>query len=202
MHACWQTPGYPARAGGRSALSEPRRPQAQRRVRRRPNRESTETPSVRSEATPRRRSVGRDSIPIEAASEDRSCRMTILMLSLGGGGGNILRSLKALFLRDLAFVQKSDPRYAERLRRAVVTRFLDTNEFSLSDVPAEERVIIGAQTTRRLGSRHDPEVARGALEESKAEVEALLSAHSVVILVGTGGKGTGAGTIVAIAQMA
>jgi len=128
--------------------------------------------------------------------------MTILMLSLGGGGGNILRSLKALFLRDLAIVQKSDPRYAERLRRAVVTRFLDTNEFSLSDVPAEERVIIGAQTTRRLGSRHDPEVARGALEESKAEVEALLSAHSVVILVGTGGKGTGAGTIVAIAQMA
>ena len=88
--------------------------------------------------------------------------MTILMLSLGGGGGNILRSLKALFRRDLATVHKSDPRYAERLRRALVTRFLDTNEFSLSDVPGEERLIIGAQTTGRLGARHDPEVARRA----------------------------------------
>ena len=128
--------------------------------------------------------------------------MTILILSLGGGGGNILRSVKALFRRDLATVQKSDPRYADRIRRAVVTRFLDTNEFSVADVAPDERVIIGAQTTRHLGSRHDPSVARQALEESRAEVEALLRPHSVVILVGTGGKGTGAGTIVSIAQMA
>jgi cell division GTPase FtsZ len=128
--------------------------------------------------------------------------MTVLILSLGGGGGNILRSLKAMFRRDLATIQASDPRYAERLRRAVVTRFLDTNEFSVADIPGEERLVIGAQTTRRLGSRHDPEVARHALEESKSEVEALLRPYTVVILIGTGGKGTGAGTIVPIAQMA
>ena len=128
--------------------------------------------------------------------------MNILILSLGGGGGNILRSVKALFRRDLAAVQQTDARYAERLRRSVVTRFLDTNEFSTSDVPADERVIIGAATTRRLGSRHDPEVARRALEESKADVEALLEPHPVVVLIGTGGKGTGAGTIGPIAQMA
>jgi cell division GTPase FtsZ len=128
--------------------------------------------------------------------------MTILILSLGGGGGNVLRSLKTLFHRDVATAQKSDPRHAERIRRAVVTRFLDTNAFSLSDVPREERFLIGAQTTRRLGSRHNPELARQAFEESKAEVGALLSGYSVVILVGTGGKGTGAGTIFPIAQMA
>jgi len=128
--------------------------------------------------------------------------MTILVLSLGGGGGNILRSVKALFRHDLAAVQQTDADYAERLRRSVTTRFLDTNEFSTSDVPVEERVIIGATTTRRLGSRHDPEVARRALEESKAEVEALLEPHQVVILIGTGGKGTGAGTILPIAQLA
>jgi len=128
--------------------------------------------------------------------------MTVLILSLGGGGGNILRSLKALFRRDLATIQEGDPRYADRLRRALVTRFLDTNEFSLADVPVEERLIIGPQTTWHLGSRHDPDVARKALEESKAEVEALLRPHTVVILIGTGGKGTGAGTIVPIAKMA
>jgi cell division GTPase FtsZ len=128
--------------------------------------------------------------------------MTVLILSLGGGGGNILRSLKAMFRRDLATIQDSDPRYAERLRRAVVARFLDTNEFSVADVPGEERLIIGARTARHLGSRHDPEVARRALEESKSEVEALLRPYTVVILIGTGGKGTGAGTLVPIAQMA
>lgn len=128
--------------------------------------------------------------------------MNILLLSLGGGGGNILRSAKELFLRDLAVTQKTDARFAERLRRAVTTRFLDTNEFSLASVPREERVIIGERTTGRLGARHNPAVAAQALEESKSEVEALLSGYSVVIVIGTGGKGTGAGTIFPVAQMA
>ena len=128
--------------------------------------------------------------------------MNILLLSSGGGGGNILRSLKTMFRRDLIVTQKSDPRYAERLRRAVTARFLDTNEFSLSDVPKEERFLIGASTTRRLGSMHNPEVASAALEESKHDVESLLSRFSVIVLIATGGKGTGAGTMFPLAQMA
>jgi len=128
--------------------------------------------------------------------------VNILLLSSGGGGGNILRSLKAMFRRDLIVSQKTDMRYAERLRRAVTARFLDTNAFSLSDVPKEERVVIGANTTGRLGSRHNPELARLALEESRHDVESLLSGFSVVVLIGTGGKGTGAGTMFPLAQMA
>ena len=128
--------------------------------------------------------------------------MNILLMSSGGGGGNILRSLKTLFRRDLNVTQKSAPKYAERLRRAVATRFLDTNEFSLSDVPKEERLLIGETTTRRLGSMHNPDVARAALEESRRDVESLLSRFSVIVLIATGGKGTGAGTIFPLAQMA
>ena len=128
--------------------------------------------------------------------------MKILLLSTGGGGGNILRSIKTLFRQDLAAVQKSDARYAERLRRAVATRFLDTNEFSLADVPVEERLLIGAGKTRHLGSRHNPAVAREALEESKRDVASVLDDYTVVVLIGTGGKGTGAGTMVPLAQMA
>jgi len=128
--------------------------------------------------------------------------LNILLLSSGGGGGNILRSLKALFRRDLLVTQKADARYAERLRRTVTTKFLDTNEFSLNDVPKEERLVIGAATTRRIGSMHNPDLARKALEESRDEIASLLSRHSVVIVIGTGGKGTGAGTIFPIAQMA
>jgi cell division GTPase FtsZ len=126
----------------------------------------------------------------------------ILLASTGGGGGNILRSIKALFRQDLALAQKSDARYADRLRRALTTCFLDTNEFSVADVPAEERLLIGAQKTRRLGSRHSPEVAREALEESRADVTALFRDFSVIVLIGTGGKGTGAGTMFPLAQIA
>jgi cell division GTPase FtsZ len=126
----------------------------------------------------------------------------LLLLSAGGGGGNILRSVKALFEQDLAVTERADPRYAERLRAAVVTRFLDTNEFSLSDVPPEERLLIGPRTTGRLGARHNPDVAREALAESQREVEALLQQHAIVVLIGTGGKGTGAGTMFPLAQLA
>ena len=44
--------------------------------------------------------------------------MTILLLSAGGGGGNILRSLKALFRHDVMIAEKTDAKYAERLRHA------------------------------------------------------------------------------------
>jgi cell division GTPase FtsZ len=128
--------------------------------------------------------------------------MHILLVSAGGGGGNILRSVMATFRRDLAVTQKTDSGYAEQLRRAVTPRFLDTNEFALSDLPSEERFLIGARTTGRLGARHDPEVALRALEESRSEVEELFSRYSIIILIGSGGKGTGSGTMFPLAQIA
>lgn len=128
--------------------------------------------------------------------------MHILLVSAGGGGGNILRSVMTTFRRDLAVTQKTSPGYADRLSRAVTTRFLDTNEFALSDLPAEERFLIGARTTGRLGARHDPDVAFRALEESRSQVEELFSRYSIIILVGTGGKGTGSGTMFPLAQIA
>src|SRR5262245_12791693 len=98
--------------------------------------------------------------------------------------------------------EKADARYAERLRRAVTTRFLDTNEVPLVNVPPEERGLIGAPTTRRFGSRHDPQVARAASEQSRQDVEHLVGRYSVVIIIASGGKGTGSGTVFPLAQMA
>jgi cell division GTPase FtsZ len=127
--------------------------------------------------------------------------MNILLMSTGGGGGNILRSLKTLFARDVAIAQKTDAAYAERLRRAVTTRFLDTNEFSLAQVPEEERLLIGRATTRGLGSRHDPALAARALEESRDQILKLVDDYSIVVIIGTGGKGTGAGTTFPLADL-
>jgi len=127
--------------------------------------------------------------------------MNILLLSTGGGGGNILRSLKTLFARDVAIAQKTDAAYAERLRRAVTTRFLDTNEFSLEQVSGEERLLIGKATTHGLGSQHDPALAARALEESRDQILRLIEGYSIVVIIGTGGKGTGAGTMFPLADI-
>jgi cell division GTPase FtsZ len=127
--------------------------------------------------------------------------MNILLMSTGGGGGNILRSLKTLFARDVAIAQKTDAAYAERLRRAVTTRFLDTNEFSLAQVPVEERLLLGRATTHGLGSRHDPTLAARALEESRDQIVKLIENYSIVVIIGTGGKGTGAGTTFPLADI-
>ena len=127
--------------------------------------------------------------------------MSILLVSTGGGGGNILRSLKALFARDVAIAQKADAEYAGQLRRAITTRFLDTNEFSLAQVPEEERLLIGAATAGGLGSGHSPDVAERALEESRDQIERLIEKYSVVVTIGTGGKGTGAGTMFPLAEI-
>ena len=45
-------------------------------------------------------------------------------------------------------------------------------------------------------------MARQALQESRSDVEALFSRYSIIVLVGTGGKGTGAGTMFPLAQIA
>jgi cell division GTPase FtsZ len=142
--------------------------------------------------------------PIFDETRDHTGRwqVNILLLSAGGGGGNILRSVKALFQRDVEVAKETDPQYAARLMAAVTTRFLDTNEFSLADVPTAERLLIGPRTTGRLGARHSPDVARTALEESRGEVETLIAQHSVIVVIGTGGKGTGAGTVFPLAQIA
>src|SRR5262245_250838 len=146
--------------------------------------------------------MGGSSIFVETRDHTGRWQVNILLLSAGGGGGNILRSVKALFQRDVEVARETDPQYAARLTAAVTTRFLDTNEFSLADVPASERLLIGPRTTGRLGARHSPDVARTALEESRSDVEALIARHSVIVIIATGGKGTGAGTIFPLAQIA
>ena len=41
--------------------------------------------------------------------------MNILLLSAGGGGGNILRSVKALFRQDLAIAEKKPTKTPVRI---------------------------------------------------------------------------------------
>ena len=74
--------------------------------------------------------MGRRAVSLSRSSNTGRWIVNILLLSTGGGGGNILRSVRALFDRDVAVTQKTDPAHAARLSAAISTCFLDTNEFS------------------------------------------------------------------------
>ena len=114
--------------------------------------------------------------------------MNILLMSLGGGGGNILRSVKALYRRDLTAGEGVEGIADEQHAPRAAVRFLDTNQYSLVDVPSEERLLIGPETTRFLGARHDAEVARRAFDESRDQVAAAMRDYSTVIIIATGEK--------------
>ena len=101
--------------------------------------------------------MGGPPILVETRNHTGRWQVNILLLSAGGGGGNILRSVKALFQRDVEVAQETDPQYAARLTAAVTTRFLDTNEFSLADVLGRKEagpliVLAGLQDPGNLGT--------------------------------------------------
>ena len=79
---------------------------------------------------------------------------------------------------------------------------MDTNEFRWLDVSKEERLIIGSATTRRLGSMHNPDRPEKPWRNRGQKSRRCWRSYSVIILIGTGGKGTGAGTMFPLAQMA
>ena len=140
-------------------------------------------------------------IRLVARKQDR-CVVNILLLSTGGGGANILRSLKTLFERDVAIAQQD----RSRVRRTAAARDHDA-------VSRHQRVLAGAGAAGRapadrrgrrpavLGSRHSPSVAVRALEESRDQIEQLIEPSTPSSSsIGTGGKGTGAGTMFPLAR--
>ena len=129
------------------------------------------------------------------------CHMHILLLSAGGGGGNILRSVKAAFRRDLAVTQKR-PEYSERLRRSGDDPVLGHDEFALSDLPKG-----GARASSVAGPR--AVLARGMIPRSRSARLMSHATRSRRCSAGTRSssssapaESTGSGTMFPLAQIA
>ena len=116
--------------GHGKALSEPLGSQEKRGIRRRPSAPIC-SPTTRSCVirSMRKRDGSWCPFDFKAGSEALRCHMHILLLSAGGGGGNILRSLKASFRRDLAVTQTG----RLQVRRATQARCLHS-------IPGYQRV--------------------------------------------------------------
>ncbi len=132
-----------------------------------------------------------DVLPYEAGKQMSSnvhnfqeLRPRIIVMGVGGAGGNAVNNMIASGLHGVEFVAAN------------------TDAQALSTSGADVRLQLGVNLTEGLGAGSNPEIGEGAAEEVMEEMKELLSeAHMVFIACGMGG-GTGTGAAPVIARIA
>jgi len=117
---------------------------------------------------------------------ERECEnlARITVAGVGGAGGNAINRMIAEGLTGVEFLAINTDAQALRLSKA------------------QQRIQVGAQLTKGLGSGGNPEVGREALEEDEALViDALKGSDMVFVTAGMGG-GTGTGGAPLVARIA
>ncbi len=118
------------------------------------------------------------------SSTTRGRSVKILVIGVGGGGGNAVNRMIAAQLHGVEFASANTDFQALR-RTAAVTKLQ-----------------LGASLTRGLGAGGDPEVGRkAALEETERILELLAGTDMVFLTAGMGG-GTGTGALPILASLA
>ena len=108
----------------------------------------------------------------------------IKVVGIGGGGCNAVNRMIDAGLKGVEF-------------NAVNT---DAQALLMSD--ADFKLDIGRNLTRGLGAGSDPEVGRGAADEHREEIEAMLKGADMVFIAAGEGGGTGTGAAPVIAEVA
>ncbi len=111
-------------------------------------------------------------------------RPRIIVMGVGGAGGNAINNMIAAGLEGVAFVAAN------------------TDAQALLASSAEQRIQLGANLTEGLGAGSKPEIGEAAAEEAIDEIRTTLSgAHMLFVAAGMGG-GTGTGAAGVIARVA
>lgn len=113
-----------------------------------------------------------------------SLRPRIVVLGVGGAGGNAVNNMIRSNLSGVEFV--------------VANTDAQALELSLAD----NKMQLGVETTRGLGAGSYPEVGRSSAEEAKEELEKLLDGANMLFVTAGMGGGTGTGAAPFIAEMA
>lgn len=118
------------------------------------------------------------------ASKYADLKPRIVVIGVGGGGGNAVNNMVATGLTGAKFI------------------VANTDAQALSVSGADHRIQLGARLTEGIGAGAKPEIGEAAAEEALEEIRAALAgAHMVFIAAGMGG-GTGTGAASVIARVA
>ena len=115
----------------------------------------------------------------------RKTQTIIKVIGVGGGGGNAVNHMYNEGIHDVSFA------------------LCNTDNQALCESPVETRVQLGKITTEGLGAGNRPEVAKAAAEESREDLERLLSDGTKMVFITAGmGGGTGTGAAPVVARIA
>ena len=109
---------------------------------------------------------------------------SIVVVGVGGGGGNAVDRMVDVGLPGVGFVA------------------VNTDAQALRGSRAELRVRIGEKVTRGLGSGGDPEIGRRAAEEDAQRIAAAVAGADLVFVTAGLGGGTGSGAAPVVAAKA
>jgi cell division protein FtsZ len=120
-------------------------------------------------------------LPLEALT-DRD--VGLKLIGIGGGGSNAVDRLK---MENL-----------DRLQLAVV----NTDFKALSASPVQEKILIGAASTRGLSAGGDPAIGYAAADADRDKLNVLVRGTDLVFIVAGLGGGTGSGAAPVVAEAA
>lgn len=109
---------------------------------------------------------------------------SIKVVGIGGGGGNAVERMSRNFARGVDFVA------------------INTDHQDLDGCDVRQKIYIGRNLTKGLGTGMNPDLGRQAAEENRSEIaEALKGADLIFLSAGLGG-GTGTGATPVVAEVA
>ena len=110
--------------------------------------------------------------------------VNIKVIGIGGGGGNAVNRMV-----------ESDMKYVEFIA-------INTDSQILLSSKADEKLSIGARTTKGDGAGGNPEIGQNAAEESREEIASMLQGAQMLFITAGMGGGTGTGAAPIVAQIA
>jgi len=107
----------------------------------------------------------------------------IKVIGVGGGGGNAVNRMIEAKLQGVKYISANT----------------DAQVLAFSN--AEEKIQVGCNVTKGLGSGSDPEIGRQAVEEDKDKISKTLEGADMVFITAGMGGGTGTGGAPIIAKL-
>ncbi|MDX2064859.1 MAG: cell division protein FtsZ [Fimbriimonadaceae bacterium] len=108
----------------------------------------------------------------------------IKVIGVGGGGSNAVERMLASGIQGVEFIA------------------MNTDVQALEQSPAPTKLQLGSNLTRGLGAGANPEIGRGAAEESRNEIRRVLEGADMVFVTAGMGGGTGTGAAAVVAELA
>ncbi len=109
----------------------------------------------------------------------------IKVIGVGGGGGNAINHMYRMGIKDVDFI------------------ICNTDAQALDSSPVPTKIYLGKKLTEGLGAGSNPEIGNRAAEESREEIELLLTKNTKMVFITAGmGGGTGTGAAPVIARIA